>query len=121
MKRQYDTGLRRRMKKGASEAIKLINAIGYQCEIASELITKMVNLFQEQRFENTVYLTRNFYLIKMDTDLLKLLLPLGLIAGGIYLKSAKDKEPNASKNLWKILIIVGTIGFILKLVIYLNK
>lgn len=57
----------------------------------------------------------------MDTDLLKLLLPLGLIAGGFYLKAAKDKEPHASKNMWKILIIVGMIGFILKLVIYLNK
>jgi len=57
----------------------------------------------------------------MDTEILKLLIPLGLIAGGFYLKTAKDKEPNASKNLWKILIIVGTIGFILKLYIYLNK
>ena len=57
----------------------------------------------------------------MDTEILKLLIPLGLIAGGFYLKTAKDKESNASKNLWKILIIVGAIGFILKLFIYLNK
>ncbi|MES2577916.1 MAG: hypothetical protein V4589_09915 [Bacteroidota bacterium] len=57
----------------------------------------------------------------MDSELLKLLLPLGLIAGGFYLKVAKDKEPYASKNLWKILIIIGAISFILKLFVYLNN
>ena len=59
-------------------------------------------------------------LTQLDTELLKLLIPLGLIAGGIYLKNAKN-EPNASKHLWKILIIVGAISFIIKLLVYLNR
>lgn len=57
----------------------------------------------------------------MYTELLKLLLPLGLMAGGFYLKAAKTRETNAPKNLWKILIIVGTISFFIKLFVYLNK
>ena len=55
-------------------------------------------------------------------ELLKeLLLALALIAGGYYLKVAKDKEPHASKNLWKIVIIVGILGIIVSLVKYIIK
>ncbi len=57
----------------------------------------------------------------MDSELLKLLIPLGLVAIGFYLKSTKDIETNAPKNLWKTLIIVGLIGFILRLFLYLIK
>ncbi|WP_423148973.1 hypothetical protein [Rubrolithibacter danxiaensis] len=44
---------------------------------------------------------------------------LALILGGFYLKVAKDKEPLASKNMWKIVIIIGVIGFILSVGRYL--
>lgn len=49
------------------------------------------------------------------------LFALMLIAGGYYIKIAKDKEPHASKNLWKILIIVGILGFIVSLIKYTIK
>ncbi len=51
----------------------------------------------------------------------ELLSALAMIGGGYYLKIAKDKEPHATKNLWKILIIVGAACFIMALLIYLIK
>ncbi|HUH52218.1 MAG TPA: hypothetical protein VLZ11_08965 [Flavobacterium sp.] len=57
----------------------------------------------------------------MDSELLKLVIPLGLVAIGFYLKSAKYIETNAPKNLWITLIIVGLIGFILRLMLFLIK
>ena len=45
-------------------------------------------------------------------DLMKLLIPIALIASGIYLRIAKEKEINAPKNLWIILITLGIISFI---------
>ena len=48
-------------------------------------------------------------------EYLKLLIPIALILGGIYLRIAKDKERNAPKNLWLITIIVGVIYLFIKL------
>ena len=51
----------------------------------------------------------------------ELVTSLALIGVGYYIKIAKDKEPHATKNLWKILFIVGIAGFIISLLIYLSK
>lgn len=51
----------------------------------------------------------------------ELLTALALIGGGYYLKTAKDKEPHATKNLWKTLIVTGTACFIMSVLIYLIK
>lgn len=48
----------------------------------------------------------------------KLLIPIALIFGGIYLKIAKSKEPNASKNLWIILIVLGIISLIIRIITF---
>jgi 4-hydroxybenzoate polyprenyltransferase len=55
----------------------------------------------------------------MDTELLRLLIPLMLIAAGIFLRQTKNEKHQASKKYWKILLILGIIGFILKLINYL--
>jgi len=53
-------------------------------------------------------------------ELFKYLLSAILFIGlGYYLKIAKNKEPYGYKNLWKILIALGIIGFIISLVKYL--
>lgn len=61
----------------------------------------------------------------MDANLIALikesLFTILLIGGGFYIKVAKDKEPHASKNLWKIIITIGIIGFVLSLIKYFNK
>lgn len=49
-------------------------------------------------------------------EYLKLLIPIALILGGIYLKIAKNKETNAPKNLWLIITILGVIYLIVKII-----
>jgi len=48
-----------------------------------------------------------------------LLISLVLIGGGFYIKIAKHKEPYAGKNLWKITIGIGIIGFLFSLIKYM--
>ena len=50
-------------------------------------------------------------------EFMKLLIPIALILGGIYLRIRKDKEINAPKNLWIILIILGIISFIVRILL----
>jgi hypothetical protein len=53
----------------------------------------------------------------MQNDIIKLLIPLILIFGGLYVKKNPDKEPFASKNTWKILIIIGLLLFVFRTII----
>lgn len=53
----------------------------------------------------------------MINDFSTLLIPLFLIAGGYYIKIAKDREPYAGPNMWKWLIIIGSILFVVKLIL----
>lgn len=61
----------------------------------------------------------------MEPELEKLfkgmLTSLALIGGGIYLKVAKEKEPYASKTLWKTVILVGILGLTLSVILFLVK
>jgi hypothetical protein len=52
----------------------------------------------------------------MQNEIITLLIPLGLILGGIYVKKNPDKEPFASKNTWKRFVIIGSILFVLRLI-----
>lgn len=45
-----------------------------------------------------------------------LLVPFALILTGIYLKINKNREVNAPKYLWLVLIILGVINLIFKLI-----
>jgi hypothetical protein len=57
----------------------------------------------------------------MQNDIIKILIPLILIFGGLYVKKNPDKEPFASKNTWKILVIIGLLLFVLRIFILLTK
>lgn len=57
----------------------------------------------------------------MFEDIASLLVPLGLIAGGYYIKLAKDREPHAGPDTWKWLIILGSVLFIIKLITFILK
>ncbi|UKT64495.1 hypothetical protein [Pedobacter mucosus] len=50
-----------------------------------------------------------------------LLFALALVGGGYYIKIAKAKEPHATKSLWKIIMIIGILGFIVSLAKYFIK
>lgn len=54
--------------------------------------------------------------INMQNEIISLLLPLGLIIGGFYVKNNPDKEPFASKNTWKWFVVIGSVSFVLRLV-----
>lgn len=56
----------------------------------------------------------------MNTDILRLFIPLLLVAGGLYLRQTNHEKDQSAKKYWKILVIIGIIGFILKLINYLN-
>lgn len=57
----------------------------------------------------------------MQNDIIKLLIPLILIFGGLYVKKNPDKEPYASKNTWKILVIIGLLFFVFRIIILLTQ
>lgn len=56
----------------------------------------------------------------MNTEFLRLFIPLLLVAGGIYLRQSKNQSDQSFKKHWKILVIIGIIGFVLKLIVYIN-
>lgn len=53
-----------------------------------------------------------------DNILISLLLPLGIIAGGFYVKNNAENEPYTTPTTWKKLVIGGSIFFVIQ-VIYL--
>ena len=57
----------------------------------------------------------------MQSDIITLLIPLGLIIGGFYVKNNPEKEPFASKNTWKIFVIIGSILFVFRLILLLTQ
>lgn len=56
----------------------------------------------------------------MNTEFLRLFIPLLLVVGGLYLKQTKNESDQTAKKYWKVLVIIGVIGFVLKLVAYLT-
>ena len=57
----------------------------------------------------------------MQNEIITLLLPLGLIIGGYYVKNNPDKEPFASKNTWKKFVVIGSVLFVLQLAFFIIK
>lgn len=57
----------------------------------------------------------------MQSEILTLLLPLGLIFGGFYVKNNPEKEPFASKNTWKRFVAIGCVWFVVKLIMLIIK
>jgi len=56
----------------------------------------------------------------MNTEFLRLFIPLLLIVGGLYLRQTKNTNDQSFKKYWKVLVAIGIVGFILKLVVYLT-
>ena len=56
----------------------------------------------------------------MTTDFLRLFIPLLLVAGGLFLRQTKNESDQSYKKYWKVLVIIGIIGFVLKLIVYVN-
>ena len=56
----------------------------------------------------------------MNIEFLRIFIPLFLVFGGLYLKQTKNESDQSAKKYWKVLVIIGIIGFILKLIVYLT-
>ncbi|GEM_PF-6095731 len=56
----------------------------------------------------------------MDTALLRLFIPLLVVAGGLYLRQSKRDSDQSGKKYWKVLVAIGVAGFLLKLLLYLS-
>jgi len=54
----------------------------------------------------------------MNTEYLRLFIPLFLVIGGLYLRQSKNTGDQNAKKYWKVLVIIGIVGFILKLINY---
>ncbi len=57
----------------------------------------------------------------MNTDFLRLFIPLLLVVGGIFLRQTKNESDQSFKKYWKVLVIIGIIGFVLKVIVYINR
>jgi len=55
----------------------------------------------------------------MNTEYLRLFIPLLLVIGGLYLRQSKNTGDQSAKKYWKVIVIIGVIGFILKLIAYI--
>jgi 4-hydroxybenzoate polyprenyltransferase len=55
----------------------------------------------------------------MNSEVLRLFIPLLLVVGGLFLRQTKNESDQAYKKYWKVLVIIGIVGFILKLIAYL--
>lgn len=55
----------------------------------------------------------------MNTEYLRLFVPLLLVVGGLYLRQTKNESDQNAKKYWKILVITGIVGFVLKVIGYL--
>ena len=56
----------------------------------------------------------------MNTDFLRLFIPLLLVVGGLFLRQTKNEADQSFKKYWKVLVIIGIVGFVLKLIVYIN-
>ena len=52
----------------------------------------------------------------MQNNIISLLIPLAIIAGGFYVKNNADKEPYATPTTWKRLVIAGSIFFVIRVI-----
>lgn len=57
----------------------------------------------------------------MQNEIFRLLLPLAIIAGGYYVKKNAERESHATANTWKWLVIIGSILFVVRLVLLIIK
>jgi len=57
----------------------------------------------------------------MINDIALLLLPIILIAGGYYIKIARDREPYATRNSWKWITLIGFISLVIQITRLITK
>ena len=52
----------------------------------------------------------------MQNNIISLLIPLAIIAGGFYVKNNAENEPYAKPTTWKKLVIAGSILFVIRVI-----